>query len=77
MPYVDFQSFFSVLTQISPELDTFGWKILVANQPAATNQLGGSTMCEERRRTLRRGCWELLGELKLHPEVSSSIRGTL
>lgn len=33
MPYVDFQSFFSVLTQISPDEDTLGWKILVAIQP--------------------------------------------
>ena len=30
---VAFQSFFSVLTQISPAFETFGWKILVANQP--------------------------------------------
>ena len=33
MPYVDFQSFFSVFTQISPVDDTFGWNIFVANQP--------------------------------------------
>jgi len=34
MPYVDFQSFLSVFTQISPELETLGWNIFVANQPA-------------------------------------------
>lgn len=33
IPYVDFQSFLSVLTQISPAVETLGWKILVANQP--------------------------------------------
>ena len=33
MPYDDFQSFLSVFTQISPAVDTFGWKIFVANQP--------------------------------------------
>jgi hypothetical protein len=33
MPYEGFQSFFNVLTQISPEPETFGWNIFVANQP--------------------------------------------
>lgn len=33
MPYVDFQSFFNVLTHISPLVETFGWNILVASQP--------------------------------------------
>lgn len=33
MPYDDCQSFFNVFTQISPAEETFGWKILVANQP--------------------------------------------
>ena len=33
MPYDDFQSFLRVLTQISPALETFGWNILVVNQP--------------------------------------------
>ncbi len=28
-----FQSFFNVLTQISPEADTLGWKILVSMVP--------------------------------------------
>ena len=28
-----FQSFLSVLTQISPELETLGWKILVRKKP--------------------------------------------
>lgn len=33
MPKDDCQSFFKVLTQISPAEETFGWKIFVANQP--------------------------------------------
>lgn len=33
MPWLGFQSFFNVLTQISPAADTFGWKILVKNTP--------------------------------------------
>jgi len=36
IPYDDCQSFFSVFTQISPAEETFGWKILVVNQPTAT-----------------------------------------
>jgi len=38
MPKDDCQSFFKVLTQISPAEETFGWKILVANQPVVENQ---------------------------------------
>ena len=38
MPKDDCQSFFKVLTQISPVEETFGWKILVANQPKVENQ---------------------------------------
>lgn len=37
IPKDDCQSFFKVLTQISPADDTFGWKILVANQPKVSN----------------------------------------
>ena len=33
MPYEDFQSFFSVFTQISPAVETLGWNIFVASQP--------------------------------------------
>ena len=33
MPYDDFQSLLSVLTEISPALETFGWNIFAANQP--------------------------------------------
>jgi len=35
IPYVAFQSFFSVFTQISPALETLGWKILVNIEPGS------------------------------------------
>ena len=37
IPKSGFQSFLRVLTQISPVLDTFGWKIFVKKKP-----LGGA-----------------------------------
>jgi hypothetical protein len=50
MPYDDCQSFFNVFTQISPAEETFGWKILVANQ-----HFGGAVgnSCVNWNRTLK------------------------
>ena len=39
MPRSAFQSFFKVLTQISPLLATFGWKIFVMKNPKNGNTL--------------------------------------
>ena len=33
IPILEFQSFFKTFTQISPELLTLGWKILVTKKP--------------------------------------------
>ena len=76
MPYVDFQSFFSVLTQISPADDTFGWNIFVANQPVGQVNAG----CEKKR-VLERTFWgssrELFCKFELYSEVSAGIRCAL
>lgn len=42
------QSRFSVLTQISPALDTFGWKIFVTKYPALSH-------CGKRQHLKKRG----------------------
>jgi hypothetical protein len=41
MPREDCQSFLSVLTQISPVFEMFGWKIRVRKYPARREEGGG------------------------------------
>jgi len=78
MPYEDCQSFFNVLTQISPAFDTLGWKIFVANQPTTEkNQYMSQPPEGTLRQTLWRCCWELLSELELDSKIASSVRGSL
>jgi hypothetical protein len=72
MPYDDCQSFFNVFTQISPAEETFGWKILVANQPmpiVVDNMIRRSTMT----RTFRGCSGEFVCKLESHPEVPTRV----
>lgn len=83
-PYSFFQSFLSVDTQISPvEGATFGWKILVANQPVSDNvccirqcHILIDWIAWHSQRTLWWTVWEGLGELELDAEVTAWAMGT-
>lgn len=48
------QSFFRVLTQISPLTETLGWNMLVSNQPVQ----GGLALSEQRVRMYVSDIWE-------------------
>jgi hypothetical protein len=53
MPRSFFQSFFRVLTQISPLLATFGWNILVRKNPAEEQVRTGQN--KKRKKKKRKG----------------------
>ena len=78
MPKDDCQSFFKVLTQISPAEETFGWKILVANQPMVENQPRVACVGGRGRKPTFRWCSrELAREAELDLEVTASVWCTL
>lgn len=72
IPYVDFQSFFSVLTQISPVAPTFGWKIFVANQPGKL-RLAQRPVKSQKSVTFWRSSGELVRKFELDAKVSSCV----
>jgi len=72
MPISFFQSFLSVLTQISPVLDTLGWKILVTKNPGKNSIFTIDVLflfC-----TLWRRVWKVVVEDELDLELSALVR---
>lgn len=78
MPKDDCQSFFKVLTQISPAEETFGWKILVANQPDGGASASCGCVGSQRKRPTFWWCSrELAREAEFYLEVTAGVWCTL
>lgn len=75
-PYSRFQAFFSVSTQISPDLDTFGWKILVIMVPVVSYIRSGvhNAITPVLTRTFRRQVRVLRPKVEADAEVPSLVR---